>query len=79
MANPEDASREFLKGLKARPRQPWDEPMGGAAPARKPAMKPMHKPAAKPRTTTDDAMDQAERIATRNRDIAKKTRYLRKD
>ena len=78
MSNPEDAAREFLKGLKTRKRQPWDDVTSEPAPpARKPAPKPTPKPA--PRSTADDAMAQAERIATRNRDIAKKTRYLRKD
>ena len=78
MSNPEDAAREFLKGLKIRKRQPWDDVASEPAPpARKPAPKPTPKPAS--RSTADDAMAQAERIATRNRDIAKKTRYLRKD
>ena len=79
MSNPEDAAREFLKGLKTRKRQPWDDVASEPAPpARKPAAKPTPKPAA-PRTTADDAMSQAERLARRNREIAKKTRYLRKD
>lgn len=71
---PEAAAREFLEGLKTRKRQPWDdvaEYSRESAPA--PAAKPSPAPA---RSTADDAMDQAERIAARNRKIAKQTRRV---
>lgn len=72
-----DSAKAFLEGLKKRPRQPWDdlaedkgeqeshpEPPSPRAPATQPA---------------DEAMDQAGRLAARNRMFDKKTRYLRKD
>jgi hypothetical protein len=76
MANPEDAAKSFLKGLGARKRMPWDEPMGGD----KPAAKPSPKPAAKAADSGGDSIDdQVSKITERNREFAKRTRYLRKD
>ncbi len=77
--HPEDAAKEFLRGLETRKRQPWDDvaeysrrEAAGGTPA------PPPPPAApKPTQPADEAMGQAERIATRNRDIAKRTRHLR--
>lgn len=78
--HPEDAAREFLRGLQTRKKQPWDDigkGAGGEEPSRDATPSPLPpKPAAQP---ADEVMSQAERIAARNRDLAKRTRYLRKD
>jgi hypothetical protein len=70
------SAKAFLEGLNNRPRQPWDELHEERTPE-PPAPAPPNPPA--PRQPADDAMSQAERIAARNRDFAKRTRYLRKD
>jgi len=80
MPNPEDAAKEFLKGLSTRKRQPWDDVAEYSERERKaaaPAAKPTPPPPSAPRQPADDAMEQAERIAARNREIAKRTRHLR--
>lgn len=77
MPNDEKAAKRFLKGLDVS--APWNTPLSGY-PARKPEPKPATPPRPKPaRTTGDDAGDQAEVLAARNRDLAKRTRHLRKD
>ena len=78
--HPEDAAREFLRGLSTRKKQPWDD-IGKGAGGEEPARDPTPTPPAPlpPRSTADDAMSQAERIAQRNRDLAARTRHLRKD
>lgn len=84
MADPKDdavnAARAFLEGLKNRPPQPWDD-IGAAVRGDDPSRQPTPTPPAPlpPSTTSDDAIGQAQRIAERNRDLAKRTRYLRKD
>lgn len=78
MPNDEKAARAFLEGLKKR-KAPWDDGYESEAPAARPAARPSPKPPAKPRSTADDAMSQAERIAKRNREVAKRTRYLREN
>ena len=73
MAKPEDAAKEFLKGLGARGRMPWDEPVGERPAPRKAApAKSESKPA-----DSDPIGSQVEAITKRNADIAKRTRHLR--
>lgn len=76
MADDEKSARKYLEGLNSSD-APWLKPLSGSKPAARPAAKPSPRPA--PRSTADDAMDQVERIAERNRDFAKRTRHLRKD
>jgi len=76
MADDEKAARKYLDALNASD-APWLQPVGDRATARPaPEPAPKREPA---RTTADDAADQIARIAERNRDIAKRTRHLRKD
>lgn len=74
MPNDEKAARKFLEGLNASD-APWLTPLSGSKPAVRPASKPSPKPA--PKSTSDDAADQVERIAKRNKDLADRTRHLR--
>lgn len=70
------SAKAFLEGLKNRPRQPWDD----LHEEREAAPEPPPPPSAPSRPqAVDDPMSMAERIAKRNRDIAAKTRHLRKD
>lgn len=78
MADDEKSARKYLEGLNSSD-APWLKPLSGSKPAARPAAKPSPKPAARPKSTADDAADQVERIAKRNRDIAEKTRHLRKN
>lgn len=71
MAKPEDAAKEFLKGLGGKP---WDTPMGGGSAPRKAA-----PPKAESKGDDDPIGSQVEKIASRNREFAKRTRYLRSD
>lgn len=75
--HPEDEAREYLKGLESR----WPSVGGGglkAAPVARPTSTPPPPPSAR-RSPADDAMEQAERLAGRNREIAKRTRHLREN
>lgn len=73
----EKAARKFLEGLKSRERMPWDEPLSGVDPKPRPAAPSAPKPAPKPRSVADDASDQIEKIAKRNKELADRTRHLR--
>jgi len=76
MAHPEDEAREYLKGLESR----WPSVGGGSKPAPAARPKPRPSPAAVgSQSVADDAMAQAERLAGRNRGIAKRARHLREN
>ena len=73
MAKPEDAAKQFLKGLGARERMPWDEPVGERPTTRKAAP----AKAESKHADSDPIGSQVEAITKRNEDLAKRTRHLR--
>lgn len=72
---PLKSAKAFLEGLKNRPRQPWDE-LHEEREAPAPPVPPKPRPTS---ASAPDPMAQAQRLADRNRDIAKRTRHLREN
>jgi hypothetical protein len=72
------SEKEAKEYLKNRQRQPWDEPLADhPVESPKPAQAAPEKE--KPRPWLDEVDNQYNRLKTRNEEIAKRTRILRKD